>query len=87
MSLLQFEDSSHGQRAAPPKRLEAKLISSSLVLPLSLSPPPSARVLIIFLSRAAAKGDFLSSTSRGARWWLWHRGERMRALVFVKSNY
>lgn len=42
----------------------------------ALSLPPSERVIVIFLSRAAAKGAFVSSTSRGARWW------RMRTLVF-----
>lgn len=71
--------------AAPPARLARNY--EQLPPPLSLSrarapSPPSARVLVIFLSRALAKGAFRSSTSRGARWGTVAGGERMRTRVF-----
>lgn len=59
---------------------EAPLLRAQRQVPAApsraLSLPPSERVIVIFLSRAAAKGAFVSSTSRGARWW------RMRTLVY-----
>lgn len=74
LSLLQLKVSPHRQEDA----------TNVLLRPTPSVPP--ARGLIIFLSRAAAKGDFLSCTSRANQVVSLAGGERMRALVFSVRN-